>query len=73
MALRGGGDRQVTEQQCARVCMLVCFLGFTVCELLAAPSVETTLLKAVWAFALASNVALYVVAELREAGRWRGR
>lgn len=53
--------------------MLLAFIGFTVCELLAAPSVETTLVKSTWLVMLACNAILYVVAEVREAMRWRGR
>ena len=74
VAIRGrGGCRQVTEQQCARVCMLLAFIGLTVCELLAAPSVETTLMGATWLVAGVTNAVLYVIAEVREAMRWRGR
>ena len=63
----------MTEQQCARVCMLVCLLGITVCELLAAPSAETSMTRATWAFLFVANAILYVAAEVREAMRWRGR
>lgn len=63
----------MTEQQCARVCMLLAFIGFTVCELLAAPSVETALMSAAWLMTGVTNVVLYVIAEVKEAMRWRGR
>lgn len=53
--------------------MLLAFIGFTVCELLAAPSVETTLMGAAWLVTGVTNVVLYVTAEVREAMRWRGR
>ena len=63
----------MTEQQCARVCALLAFIGFTVCELLAAPSVETTLMGAAWLVTGVTNVMFYIRAEVREAMRWRGR
>lgn len=63
----------MTEQQCARVCMLLAFIGFTVCELPAAPSVEITLMGTAWLVTGVTNVVLYVIAEVREAMRWRGR
>lgn len=63
----------MTDQQCARVCALLAFIGFTVCELLAAPSVETKLIGAAWLVTGVANAVLYVIAEVREAMRWRGR
>lgn len=63
----------MTEQQCARVCALLAFIGFTVCELLAAPSVETKLMGAAWLVTGVTNGVLYVIAEVKEAMRWRGR
>lgn len=63
----------MTDQQCARVCMLLAFIGFTVCELLAAPSVETKLIGAAWLVTGVTNVVLYVITEVKEAMRWRGR
>ena len=53
--------------------MLLAFIGFTVCELPAAPSVEITLMGAAWLVTGVTNVVLYVIAEVREAMRWRGR
>lgn len=63
----------MTEQQCARVCALLAFIGFTVCELLAAPSVETKLMGAAWLVTGVTNVMFYIRAEVREAMRWRCR
>lgn len=53
--------------------MLLAFIGFTVCELLAAPSVETKLMGAAWLVTGVTNVVLYVISEVKEAMRWRGR
>ena len=53
--------------------MLLAFIGVTMCELLAAPSVETTLMGAAWLVTGVTNVVLYVIAEVREAMRWWGR
>lgn len=60
----------MTDQQCARVCMLLAFIGFTVCALLAEPSVETKLIGAAWLVTGVANAVLYVIAEVREAMRW---
>lgn len=52
------------------MCALLAFIGFTVCELLAAPSVETKLMGAAWLVTGVTNVMFYIRAEVREAMRW---
>lgn len=63
----------MTEQQASSIRMLIAYIGFTICDLLAAPSVKTNVTMVAWFVILACNAVLYVMAEVREVRRWRGR